>query len=84
MSDIARDKDFWFDDGNIVLVAENVGFCIYKGLLSSQSPVFSGLFSGNSLTADENVDGIPVVRILDSPIELRHLLRVLLPQDQKE
>ena len=84
LTDIARDECFWFDDGNIVLVAENVGFCIYKGLLSSQSPVFSDLFSGTSLRADENIDDIPVARIYDSPTELRHLFRVLLPRSQKE
>ena len=81
---IERDQDLWFDDGNIVLVAENVGFCIYKGLLSSQSPVFSDLISGTSLRADENIDDIPVARIYDSPTELRHLFRVLLPRSQKE
>ena len=84
LTDITRDECFWFDDGNIVLVAENVGFCIYKGLLSSQSPVFSDLFSGTRLRADENIDGIPVARVFDSPTELRHLLRVLIPRNQKE
>lgn len=27
---ISRDAEFWYEDGSIVLVAQNVGFCIYR------------------------------------------------------
>ena len=79
---LERDKDFWLEDGNIVLVAQNVGFRVYKGLLTKQSPVFQDLFSAREIRADESYDGAPVVRLFDSPVDLRHLFQVLLPTNQ--
>ena len=81
---IERDSEFWLEDGNVVLVAQNTGFRVYKGLLAAQSPVFHDMFSAAGLQADERYDGVPVVPLFDSPVDLRHLLRVLLPKTQKE
>ena len=81
---IERDSEFWLEDGNVVLVAQNTGFRVYKGLLAAQSPVFHDMFSAAGLHADERYDGVPVVPLFDSPVDLRHLLRVLLPKTQKE
>lgn len=40
-----KDEEFWYDDGNIVVVARDVGFRIYKGLLADCSPVLREMFS---------------------------------------
>ncbi|KAH9937908.1 uncharacterized protein BXZ73DRAFT_100120 [Epithele typhae] len=51
MTDDQVDKGFtradglWYEDGTVIFVAGNVGFRVYKGLLSSLSPVFEHMFS---------------------------------------
>ena len=78
-----RHYEFWLDDGNIVLVAENVAFRVYRGLLAAQSTVFEDMLASSSPLADESFDGCPVVRLSDSPMELAHLLGVILPKTQQ-
>ena len=75
---IKRDDEFWLDDGNIILVAQDVAFCIYRCLLAAQSTVFADMFASASPSSDECMDGCPVVRVSDSSEDLAHLLRVLL------
>ncbi|KAI1795336.1 hypothetical protein LXA43DRAFT_881932 [Ganoderma leucocontextum] len=74
-------KEFWLDDidGNIVLIARNVAFRIYRGLLVAQSTVFADMFASSSPNSDEVIDGCPVIYVSDSPEDLAQLLRVLLP-----
>ena len=76
----------WFDDGNIVLVASDseIAFRIYRGLLAAQSTVFSDMFASSTSSPDETFDGCPVVYLSDSPYDLAHLLRVLLPTLQRK
>ena len=78
LADLTRDTHFWFEDGNVVLVAQDTGFKVYKGLLAAQSPVFGDVF-GSASHAEEEFDGCPVVRLSDSPDDLRVLLPFLLP-----
>ncbi len=77
----ARDAEFWFDDGNLVLITTppTVTFRVYRGLLAAQSEVFAGMFAGSSSQDAESYHGCPIVQLSDSPQDLRHLLRVLLP-----
>ena len=82
LEDLEHHEEFWLEDGNIVLIAQNVGFRVYKGLLTKQSVVFKDLFSAGETCADETYDEVPVVRLFDSPVDLRHLFRVLLPTSQ--
>ncbi len=76
------DDEFRFDDGSIVLVAGNIAFKVYKGLLAAQSMVFSDMLSTGSAHATQVVDGCPVVHLSDSPEDLRHLLRALISKEQ--
>ncbi|KAM5544909.1 hypothetical protein V8D89_001807 [Ganoderma adspersum] len=56
-----KDKEFWFEDGNVVVVAEDTAFKLYKGVLSSVSPVFKDLFSmPQPEPVAETTDGCPV------------------------
>ncbi|EIW56926.1 uncharacterized protein TRAVEDRAFT_128344 [Trametes versicolor FP-101664 SS1] len=75
-----RDKDFWYDDGTIILVAGSVEFRVYKGILSENSSVFRDMFSLPQppipSTALPTADGCPVVHLSDSPKDWRHVLRV--------
>ncbi|RDX48035.1 hypothetical protein OH76DRAFT_1353124 [Lentinus brumalis] len=76
-----RDAEFWFDDGNLVLITTppTVTFRVYRGLLAAQSEVFAGMFAGSSSQDAESYHECPIVQLSDSPQDLRHLLRVLLP-----
>lgn len=75
MSELVRDTETWFEDGNIVLVAGTRD----KGLLVAPSSVFADMFFASRPQADELFEGCPVVRLSDSPEELRHMLDVLIP-----
>ncbi|KAH9829562.1 uncharacterized protein C8Q71DRAFT_727995 [Rhodofomes roseus] len=74
----SRDGRFWYEDGNIVVIAGNVGFRVYKGLLSAHSDVFRDMFSLPQPGPDP-VGDCPVVHVTDTAAELRSLLSVLLP-----
>ena len=41
----SRDNDFWMEDGNVILVAQGVGFRLYKNLLADRSLVFADMLS---------------------------------------
>ncbi len=81
--DLTRDDEFWLVDGNIVLIAGEVAFKVYKGLLAEQSPVFSDVFLSASLEVSQLFERVPVVHLSDSPEDLRHFLRALLPNKQR-
>jgi len=72
-----RDNDLWFEDGSVVIAAGDVGFRVYKGILSSKSPVFKDLFSLPQPPGQEMIDGCPVVRVQDSPKEMRRFLTIM-------
>lgn len=78
---LKHDPDLWFEDGSIVVIAENTGFRVHKLLLSHLSPVFRDVFtvpqpvvvnSGLSV-----VDNCPVVRVSDSVYDIKCLLRAI-------
>ncbi|KAH9835461.1 uncharacterized protein C8Q71DRAFT_765982 [Rhodofomes roseus] len=77
-SGLVRDKEFWYEDGSVVLVAGNVGFRVYRGLLVRRSEVFSDLFSVPQPQDSQLVCGCPVVHLSDTPDALREVLGVLL------
>ena len=78
---LLRDQELWFDDGNLVLVAGGVQFCVYKGLLVSQSAVFKDMLSLPQPASDdapahnEPLSSCATVHLSDSPEDLRHFLR---------
>ncbi|KAI0720783.1 hypothetical protein C8T65DRAFT_567022 [Cerioporus squamosus] len=74
-----HDKEFWMEKGNLVLLTRRVAFKVYRGLLAMQSPVFSDMFSAADAGTSSKLEGCPVVEMQDSPEDLRHLLRVVLP-----
>lgn len=84
LAGITRHPEFWFDDGNLILIANrDTAFRIYTGLLASQSEIFANMFAVASSSADETYEGCPVVPVYDNPVEFAHLLRVLVPKDSR-
>ncbi|OCH84594.1 hypothetical protein OBBRIDRAFT_390244 [Obba rivulosa] len=72
-----KDELLWFEDGNIILVADRGGFRLYRGVLSARSAVFRDLFCVPQPGDAEIYEGCPVVRLHDKQDELWYLLRVL-------
>ncbi len=75
-----RDQEFWFADGNLILVVRSTAFRLYMGLLSAQSSVLSQLFSAAPISSDGATEGARIVRLPDSPHEWRYLLHRLMPK----
>lgn len=74
--DPACDGEFGLVDENTALIAGQVAFRVYEGLLAEQSPVFSSFAKSQLL--DHLRHRTPVVHLPDSPEDLTHL-RALLP-----
>ena len=81
-----KDSDFWLENGSVILVARNVEFRVYGGLLADHSPVLKVLFKKyKHITRSVSFDGhyeamCPVVHLEDSPEDLRHMLRMYMPR----
>jgi len=74
--ELRRDEDFWFLDGNIVLLVQDTAFRVHRGVLSHHSEVFRDLFAVPQPLNQERIDDCAVVRLHDDPKEVRYLLRV--------
>ncbi|KAF9561502.1 hypothetical protein CPC08DRAFT_635317 [Agrocybe pediades] len=75
-SDLIR-SDFWFGDGNIVIIAGSAAFKVHRGQLERHSEVFSDLFSIPQPQEQELVDGCSCVELQDSPSDVFYFLSAL-------
>ena len=76
-----RDREFWYEDGNVILVAGHVEFRVFKGILADHSPVFKDMFTlPQPDTAPSETVACPTVDLSDSPSDLRHILRFIIPK----
>ncbi|KAI0742431.1 hypothetical protein C8Q80DRAFT_1108844 [Daedaleopsis nitida] len=80
-----RDKEFWFEDGTVILIARDAEFRVYSGILASQSPVFRDLLSQSPPIRTVSINGAhhvpcPLLNVSDTPEDLRHMLRIYTPQ----
>ena len=80
-----RVPSLWFEDGNVIIVAQASGFRVHKGVLSRHSAAFVKLLddSSDSQALTDYLDiviytdnGIAVVHVSDSPHDIGHLLRI--------
>jgi hypothetical protein len=73
-----RSEDIYLDDGNIVLVAQDVAFRVHRSQLARHSEVFCDMLAlAEQPTDAEAFDGCPVVRLSDMCKDVSELLRVL-------
>ena len=70
-------SDFWFEDGNIVLVTGLSAFKVHRGQLERQSEVFNDLFSIPTPTDQDMLDGCACVELSDSPSDMFYFLGAL-------
>ena len=80
-TNIERDSDLWFDDGNIVFIAQSVAFQVHKSILARHSEVFAGLFVVPQPPRIEapghTFDGVPSVQVSDTSYDFRMLIKAL-------
>ena len=69
--------DPWFEDGNIVLVAEQTSFKVHRGVLAKHSDVFQGLLGIPQPIDAEKLEGLPVIMMADNSDDLSVLLTAL-------
>ncbi len=79
---IQKDSDIWFEDGNVIVIAQHTAFRFHKGVLSRHSQVFRDLFlvpqpSTSEASASDVFDGCPAVRVSDTSYDFRELLRAI-------
>lgn len=83
--DVQRHGKLWVDDGNVVLVAEDMGFRVHRGVLAGHSEVFRDMFSvpQPDTATQQLIDGCTVVRIPDeAPEPLAFVLNVIYFDDE--
>ncbi|KAH9937885.1 uncharacterized protein BXZ73DRAFT_76513 [Epithele typhae] len=68
---LKEDEDLRYSDGNIMIIANNCAFRLYKGILASESLVFENMFSVPQPEDAEYIDGCPVVSLADRASDLR-------------
>ncbi|KAG6884922.1 hypothetical protein C0993_007241 [Termitomyces sp. T159_Od127] len=75
---VQQNQEFWFSDGSIVLVIEDVAFCVHKSILGKHSKVFSDLFMvPQPQNGVEKIGDIPVVHLADDLGDFTDVLRAL-------
>ncbi len=70
-----KDDEFWFEDGNLIIVAQDVEFCVYKGPLVKHSPVFRDMLTLPQPAESSELGHRPVVPVPENPTSFRHFLR---------
>lgn len=86
LESITKHPDLWFEDGNVVLIAENTGFRVYRGLLAKHSDIFRDMFSipQPHSEAEDVLEGCPVVRLADDRAEdVATILGILFESGQR-
>lgn len=72
-----RSPDVWFDDGNIVLSAQNTLFRVFKGILCTNCEIFRDMFAFPQPPDADTYDGVPLVHLSDTAFDMTHFLREL-------
>lgn len=72
----------WFDDGNIVFVAEGTAFRVYRGILSRNSDVFHDMFTVPQPPDEDKWEGCDVVHFTDSAADWGSILSILFDSSQ--
>ena len=68
-------QDFWFPDGNIIVLAGACVFKIHRGQLERHSDVFKDMFSMPKPKMQSQIYGLPFIEMYDSASDVYYLLR---------
>lgn len=74
-----RSDRVWFDDGNVVLQAEQTLFKVLKSIIAFHSTVFRDMFSIPQPPSEGEItgEGCPVVRLSDTAVDVTIVLEAL-------
>jgi hypothetical protein len=77
-------SQYWFEDGNIVLQAENTLFRVHRSILSRHSQIFKDTFAMPQAPSQENesIEGCPVVPLSDTAEDLGNIISLLYDNDK--
>ncbi|KJA28068.1 hypothetical protein HYPSUDRAFT_74512, partial [Hypholoma sublateritium FD-334 SS-4] len=81
---VKRSPVFWFNDGNVVLRAENTQFRVHRSLLAFHSEIMKDCFEIPRAEVEETVEGCPVLRLDDSAKDIENLCGLLFGMYQVE
>ena len=70
-------SDFWFRDGNIVIIAGSAAFKVHRGQLERHSEIFRDLFSIPQPLEQDMIDGCSYVELPDCPSDVFYFLSAL-------
>jgi hypothetical protein len=75
---------YWFEDGNIVLQAEETLFRVHQSVLSRHSSIFKDTFAMPQPPSQENkyTEGCPVLPLSDTAEDINNLLSLLYDNDK--
>ncbi|KAF9524117.1 hypothetical protein CPB83DRAFT_774388 [Crepidotus variabilis] len=68
--------DFWFEDGNIIIVAGNTGYRVHSSMLARHSSVFRDMLKLPPSDDEELEGNCPVVPLFDNAGDLERILSV--------
>ncbi|TFK85586.1 hypothetical protein K466DRAFT_621900 [Polyporus arcularius HHB13444] len=75
-----QDEEFWMQDsGLVIIIADDTKFRVLRSVLERHSIIFGHLFTLPQPTEDSFEDGCPVVRLHESAVNVRHMLKALMP-----
>ncbi|KAJ6589884.1 hypothetical protein DFH09DRAFT_1027021 [Mycena vulgaris] len=74
---ITRSTDVWYEDGSVVLQAQDTQFRVHWGVLAQHSPFFRDMKSLPQPPDQPSLEGCPIVEIPDSSLDFEHLLKAL-------
>ncbi|KDR86012.1 hypothetical protein GALMADRAFT_132623 [Galerina marginata CBS 339.88] len=77
MEEPRRSAAYWFDDGNVILQAENTRFRVHYTILSRHSQVFQDMFSLPQPEEEALFDGCPLVHVSDAPDDWSNIFSIL-------
>ncbi|TCD63696.1 hypothetical protein EIP91_005101 [Steccherinum ochraceum] len=80
-TDYEHSLDFWFADGNVVLVAQKTAFRVHQSVLVRKSVIFQDMFAIPQ-PEDANIyEGCAVVELSDAAEDIKEVLTVLYDGD---
>lgn len=71
---LVRHETLSYEDGNLIVVAEDTMFQVHRSVLARKSALFKDLLSLPQPDSEEKIDGLPVVRLLDSSADVALLM----------
>ena len=74
--EFTQHPSLWFDDGNIIIAAQGIGFRVHKSVLAAKSLVMKDMFSLPQPADAEKLEKCDVVHLDDDPLSLAIFLNL--------